>query len=122
MLDGFCVRLGVSDGVCLCDGGCEGLCVTLGFVAALAWCPAEVLDGTSFRLGDSESSGGRISSTLELVAALAWGAAEVLDGCCVGLGNWCGDGVDGGNGQEGGGDDGEDLHLDGFDLVSCLIL
>lgn len=98
--------------MCVGDRIGEGLGRTLGFGASLAGAVAEALDacvGLGDRSCEGESLSGSIGSALELGAALTGTVAEALDRLRIRAGA-C-DRLDGGDGEEGGVDDGEDLHV-----------
>lgn len=113
-----CFRIwrGIGNGIRIRNGLCERLGGSLGLPASLPGTRAPVVGGDGLGLGcglrDSESLCGCVSSALELPAPLAGARTPVVDGFCVGHGDWGCCGLDGGSGQDGGVDDGGDLHVD----------
>ncbi len=122
----LCVRR--RNRVSLCDGFGECIGGALGLGAALAGKMAVAEERlcvwTCIWLGSSKSLSGSVGGTLQLRAALARKMAVAAEGECIraSLGISDGGSVDRSSGQDGGVDDGGELHVGGYAVDAfCLM-
>ena len=98
--------MGLGDSLCECES------ITLGLGAGLTTAVAEVVDGLRVGIGSwlSDSFGDCLGSTLKLGAGLTAAVAEVMDRFRVGC--WGSSCFRRSDGQEGGEEDGSNLHVE----------